>query len=539
MSQQFIRGPVCGIDNCPSRLYRSVDGLKMCQYGHVLEGEIEINDENEGGLGDGVMTRRLGINVNELSGKFEAKEVRQQGKRIRESKRLSGNQGREILLRALQLTLKLQLKCLIKELFPQDESFIKELQMVVKTNWIRVLDNFVGKDNKNNHHSFILKPTTRLPNVMDLVFILYYSVLKLNYYPIYVSDIVRLVRLNRIPVFNTINLLPKHIQEKLPTRSSRTLQIFRFTEGYFYRRLLRFSRKATLLTVSLKSVNYYYPFILKQFQEVLLLPNSIELFMLTTKLISKLEYKFNYNVFFDPELKKKLEGVHETRKCNPDIVLVCFIIIVVKIHFIYNEDNKIDYKAWLNNMSKLQFNDDDLSIFDSNPSHELIYDLVNWSDEKINNYCNHLNNIFVQSTTTTSPTTLNGERINDENGTSTQVPHIMQLGEDKSNQTGVMLSRLLQIFNYESIQRNSSSTNTSFEVSDINIDEYLSSYNEEKIKKITYKDIFIIEDQLFEKYSVMFNINKMSFYTHYMHVESLIQQHLKKHPIDEDMEDRV
>lgn len=522
MSQQYIRGPVCGTDNCPSRLYRSVDGLKMCQYGHVLEGEIEINDDNEGGLGDGVMTRRLGLKVGELSGKLELRRGRISDDKHLGPKRLTGNQGKEIHLRALQIILKLQLKHLIKELFPHDEKFAKELLMVVKANWIKTLDSYIAKDNRDSD-TFSVKASTRLPGVLDTVFVLYYSVLKLNFYPLYLTDLIHLIRLDKIPVFNTVRLLPKFYQDRIPIRTRYALQLYRFNEGIFYRKFGVFSKKFPVLLVPLKSINYYYPFLLKQFQEVLLLPNSIELFVLTNNLIRKIDYKFNYNHTQSPGGR----GLITPCKYMPDILVVCFMIITIKIHFIY-VNNKIDYKAWLNNLSKLDFNSTDFTMFDCNSSNDLIYDLINWSDEKINNYCNYLNYIFIPNQSSELSNELSNELL------IAQLNQSYQVKRSNTNQAAITLERLFQIFDYDSIESESNGANTSFDIPDINLEHYLSSYSREDLERTNYKDIFIIENQLFERYCRIFNIDKPSFYSHYQYLELLIKQYLKGNELTQE-----
>lgn len=75
----FIRGPVCGTDNCPSRLWRIIDGRRTCRYGHVMDGDIEFNNDEDdvggnamaGVASSGVVTRRLNLTTNAVGG-FQA-----------------------------------------------------------------------------------------------------------------------------------------------------------------------------------------------------------------------------------------------------------------------------------------------------------------------------------------------------------------------------------------------------------------------------------------------------------------------------------
>jgi hypothetical protein len=47
------KGPVCGIDNCPSDLWRSAAGRTFCRYGHQRQDEYEYDNQDEGDLGGG------------------------------------------------------------------------------------------------------------------------------------------------------------------------------------------------------------------------------------------------------------------------------------------------------------------------------------------------------------------------------------------------------------------------------------------------------------------------------------------------------
>ena len=66
----YIRGPVCGVSNCPSRLWRIIDGRRTCQYGHVMEGDVEFNNE-EDEVNAGVVTRRLNLTTS-ATGNFQS-----------------------------------------------------------------------------------------------------------------------------------------------------------------------------------------------------------------------------------------------------------------------------------------------------------------------------------------------------------------------------------------------------------------------------------------------------------------------------------
>lgn len=67
----YIRGPVCGVDNCPSRLWRVINGRRTCQYGHVMEGDVEFNDDDDNVNVMSTMTRRMNLTTNAV-GSFQS-----------------------------------------------------------------------------------------------------------------------------------------------------------------------------------------------------------------------------------------------------------------------------------------------------------------------------------------------------------------------------------------------------------------------------------------------------------------------------------
>ena len=114
MSQQpWFRGPVCGTDNCRSRLFRSQDGLTICQFGHVLEGAVEINDEPD--VGGMVQTRRINTVAVDERGLMSSV-ARSTSQAAKTQERLSGDDALTMYHKCLQLLLKHELNRFI-ELF--------------------------------------------------------------------------------------------------------------------------------------------------------------------------------------------------------------------------------------------------------------------------------------------------------------------------------------------------------------------------------------------------------------------------------------
>lgn len=470
MSQQWIRGPVCGVDNCPSRLYKSLDGQKICQFGHVLEGDFEFNDDD----GDFVQTRRLQLKVNEVGNLVHKSQVQQEKRSV---KKLSGNQAREVVLRCLQVILKSQVNAVVKELYGNDEKFKQELEMVVKLNWIRLLEYYMRDDSvKDDDIKFQVKQNTKLPLINDTIFLVYYSILQLNYYPIYLPDMVRLLASNKFPAIRTKHVLPEKYLSRIGKEYHTSIEMNFLSDELFYRYYKKTAKRLRIKNLA-KPVDFYHNYIFKTFMETLLLPNSIELFCLTDSLLRKVDM---------PILFPKLT----TQVIIPDVTIACFMIFVIKVHFIFL-NNKINYQEWLTNIKRLESDDDKVDFF--NKDHlESANTLVNWSENKINNYCNYLNEVYLQYNIKSRST---------------------------SNQNTIMMDRLFQIFDTQEPEPESETSN---------LNDYIKSYTTKDLKRVNVKDVYIIEDFLFNKLSKSFLMSTDKFYHHYEFVESVIDKALNK-----------
>lgn len=92
----WISGPVCGVNNCPSTFWQVIAGQFICRYGHAREGEIEQVQELEFGETTGLSSQRLPPSNRQ---------------KHRESKKESD----EAVLKALLYLLKIQAELLVKE----------------------------------------------------------------------------------------------------------------------------------------------------------------------------------------------------------------------------------------------------------------------------------------------------------------------------------------------------------------------------------------------------------------------------------------
>ncbi|ANB11153.1 Rrn7p [Sugiyamaella lignohabitans] len=131
MSSIWVRGPVCGVDNCRSRLWRSVDGRKVCQYGHVKEG-IEVGDDDDDFLAFGRVISRPSSRRNSSAQEKEHA--------------LIGAAAQALYFQCLQVVLRQQVKWLIEE-----KGVPSELEGVVRSLWtILVNQTKFGVSNMNS-----------------------------------------------------------------------------------------------------------------------------------------------------------------------------------------------------------------------------------------------------------------------------------------------------------------------------------------------------------------------------------------------------
>ncbi|KAH3680000.1 hypothetical protein WICPIJ_008476 [Wickerhamomyces pijperi] len=211
-SNSWIRGARCGIDNCRSRYYRSIDGRRICQYGHVNEAHVEYNDEEDDiQEGGGTFTKRLklgGSQSSQLTGNARKKMERDKLK-------LHGSQGKELYIRCMQYILRKQTE-IVMEYFDLPETF----PTVVKTMWFRYLQSgYVGPRydlyewmTGDKTKSKLLQPA--FPDLADLLALLLIAFRYMNI-PVYTMDILAMAGCNKLPYFNSWKHLPPSMQERI------------------------------------------------------------------------------------------------------------------------------------------------------------------------------------------------------------------------------------------------------------------------------------------------------------------------------------
>ena len=348
MSRQlWFKGPVCGTDNCRSRLFRSQDGLTICQFGHVLEGALEINDEPD--IGGMVQTRRINTVAVDERGHMSsvARSTSQTTKKTQE--RLHGDDATNMYHKCLQILLKQELNKFV-ELFFSD-GIKQDLTSIVKKNWVRLLSH----DEKH------------MIDTLDLICILYVSSLELQAYPIYISDILENMKSNDIPYIRTLHLLPREMLDQLPTLYHNRLQPTSLPENaQLFKRLQSTGALITKGSLSIQ-LSFYFPFLFRLLAECFLLPNAMDLFMTCFQILkSKPCFEIDFSKRFNLTVVQNF----------PEVYICSVVLAVIKENF--RKVNKKNFSRWLKELNEYDLNTE-YSAKDSM--------LLDWSDEKVNKYC--------------------------------------------------------------------------------------------------------------------------------------------------------
>lgn len=355
-SQAWTIGPICGTDNCQSRHYRMSDGLTICRFGHVMDGEFEFNDEEDQPIV--AQTRRIaGVQIDARGVLTKAAPLASQ--HSNHHKKLYGQAAKDCYFKCLQILLKKLTLSIIHSYFP--ESIRVDLTTLVKTNWIKLLSAYF-KDSKKGIAT------------IDLISIIYISIVQLRYHPLYIHELLEGLKTGEIPYIKCLHLIPKTLLDILPSSYHNQLQPHRLpVNNILYNHISNnLLRMGTPLEVP---INYYYTFIMKILSETLILPQSLDLFSMLVKLTQYLD----------------ISTLELTNQKFPELQLLGIIIFITKLSFsLIKTDNtfrsKIDINVWLQNLEAYELNNECTSY------HNLDYNqLLDWSDDKVDKYCDWIN----------------------------------------------------------------------------------------------------------------------------------------------------
>lgn len=255
MSQiTWIRGPVCGIDNCRSRLYRQSEGRKFCQFGHVMENGVEIGaDDGE----EFVQTRRLNIRLTETAFGSQAAERDVTVKQEKGAGRLYGKQLRLFHYKAMQTVLKTVTPMVVLELYGSSaelENYTVSLLSAVRLLWVRFAKVYMRQ---------------RMVTLLDVYALIYLGIRLLNELPVFIDEYLAMLSENRVPALNASKLLPKSYRTRMPTANFDQFNLSSIPYGgSFYRLLHELSSSLGLAHVRATPVDYFCPFAYKVFADL-------------------------------------------------------------------------------------------------------------------------------------------------------------------------------------------------------------------------------------------------------------------------------
>lgn len=409
MSNRWIRGPRCGVDNCRSKFYRSVDGRRICQYGHVNEGHIDFNDEDDDNF---VVTRRLNIpSVN--TGLSQSSQITPGLHKDEAKRKLYGAAGRELFYKCFQCVLKSQIKSLI-----EDHGLPEVLETVVKrfyVEYITVLNDLDGdsfKDKGKGHEveeeddddeeerdqgfttqdtSFTNDTSTedgefgfsKLPTHIDSLALCYLGCRYLSL-PIYINDFVQWTTTNRIPYMRASFNIPKVLRDKLSMGKVRSFEPKRppLKGDLCY----SISKVATSLSLNHLDLNME-PLLFKVIKELILPP---QIYYATQRFLLLKKIKLEIKPFRGT--KSALSYIYDF----PELKLISIVISLTKLYFITAYINKgrvtYDWRKWKELLGNLDLDQDDENKNFHNLLTKLLLsknsslEVIDWDVKKTNRY---------------------------------------------------------------------------------------------------------------------------------------------------------
>lgn len=445
----------------------------MCQYGHVMEGNIETNDESEDNF---TVTRRLNIQISE-SGKVIGLQSQQLSALQLKGKRVYGQSARTIYLHCLQILLKKQIKIFVNNLMPDNPILEQKLLDLCKLYWLR--------------HLQIESDDGKIPINIDLVCLIYLAMIKLNDFPVYTPEILEFLKHNKIPYTKCIHLIPKKLLDKLPAGYFHCLEPSRLPSNEeLYDRILINFQKVSHNEISSISINFYYPFIFTVLTDVLLIPNAPDMFLMINELFQHLKITHLYiNNDTKISLLKRLVDF-------PEIRIVSIIMFCIKLYFIFDLTSvpKISYSRWLSALEKYEMKTE-IPFLRLDSATELIHA----SDSKVNQYCQWLYDNLIPKKNKSIDTNVSSDMERSD------------LDEDHG-ELSVMEKRLFQIFSIDSFTDSGSSPESEDASSGSQFLDYMtkiaaSSHKKPAMRHLRLSDILYIETELFERFSNYLNVS--------------------------------
>lgn len=360
MSQStWLKGPVCGVDNCRSRLYRLNAGRKFCQFGHVMEGNLEFEDDEDAY----VQTKRLNILLTDTgfgsqshASATPAASTYTQTK----SRRLHGDTGKVYIFKCLQYILKRITPMVINYLYgglKEDElNLLQEnVANTVKLFWFRVVKKVI---------------MAKIPAVIDLFSIIYLAIRLLNQVPVSISDYLFMIKNNKVPYVNASLLLPANMLKVMPMPATFFLIPSSIPlEDQFYRNMFRWVLVLELKLVWASPADSFHFQALQLFLEVRI-PQTSALLSMYHNLIWKITDGFFKPGNFGSEAVAEVQAISA-------------MFFVLNLYFTCSGE-VVEPVAFFESLAKLT----EGALYSENKFHRIeTTDIFNYSEDEISKYC--------------------------------------------------------------------------------------------------------------------------------------------------------
>lgn len=352
---EYTEGPICGVDNCPSHLWKRIDGRSVCQFGHINEYDVEIIDDDNYVEND---SRRVVRSISKIAGVTDKDQQARQdfidAQLTYQS--LTTKQRRMYRERAIQIILAKQCKYVIKKfqiVGTNKEMFLK----VIKAFWMHEL--------QQEHLNF-----------NNVTMKLYLALIKIGI-PVYLCDFISMLEDHYFPFINTYAFIPKELAKLVRNKGKLNTNFIQHLNKVLFWKTDRLP-----ILMDNRMVLNYYPLIVRL---TLHLRLPLEIIVLSHQLIQqcKLKFKFYTKMYNHPELA--LSGI---------------VIGMAKLYFTVNP--KI-YPRWVYNYYKSlnshigsDFEIQRLNSRLISRHYSELKDLRKWDDQKIAQFIKYYRSTFMQ-----------------------------------------------------------------------------------------------------------------------------------------------
>lgn len=322
-----------------------------------MEGNFEFDDD-DGDLY--TQTRRLNILLTDTGFGASAARAAEVALSAAAAKRLYGRSGKIHLLKCLQYVLKTVSPQMVDLLYPELEKedldkLKRDLTIVTKFMWVRCMERALEG------------AVVRLADLYALIFL---AIRLLNSYPVYVDDVVAILRENKVPYISALLLLSKNMRLLLSsaTTGQLTNSAVPVDDAFYYH-----VGKVAAMVAPAKywsiSVRYFYPNAFSLFADLEL--DAPKLMVVFHRIVSRVS-------------RGQLRVLRMGPSGFPDGKYLGMMYLIVKLYFV-GSPTVVDFRSWL---PWLQSQGPSLPCFKDSHHGMDSHTLLDLTDEQTDNYCN-------------------------------------------------------------------------------------------------------------------------------------------------------